>query len=234
MRVLVVEDEAALAEDVQRALEQAGFAVEHCADGESAEFLGETEDYAAIVLDLGLPGRDGLSVLKRWREAGRDTPVLILTARSRWSERVEGIDAGADDYLPKPFQTEELIARLHAILRRAAGKASSLLSVGGVVVDARRMRVTVDGKAVSLTPLEYRALTYLLYHAGRVVPAQELADHVYGGDDARGQNTLDVLLGRLRKKVGADAITTRRGFGYLVEEADAAPNAADAAGTVRS
>ncbi|MBX2854727.1 MAG: response regulator transcription factor [Rhodobacteraceae bacterium] len=218
MRILVVEDEAALAEDVRTALEQAGFTVELCADGETAWFKGDVEEYAAIILDLGLPTLDGLSVLKRWRQAGRSTPVLILTARGGWSERVEGIDAGADDYLPKPFQTEELIARLHAILRRSAGKASSVLSAGRVVVDARRMRVTVDGKAVALTPLEYRALAYLLYHAGRVVPAVELVDHVYGGDDARGQNTLDVLLGRLRRKVGAGVIVTHRGFGYVVEE----------------
>ena len=218
VRILVVEDEPALAEDVKAALEQAGFTVELCADGEAAWFMGDVEEYAAILLDLGLPKLDGLSVLKRWRQAGRNTPVVILTARGAWSERVEGIDAGADDYLPKPFQTEELLARLHAVLRRSAGKASSVLSAGRVVVDARRMRVTVDGRAVALTPLEYRALAYLLYHAGRVVPAAELVDHVYGGDAARGQNTLDVLLGRLRKKVGAEVIETRRGFGYVIEE----------------
>ncbi|MEL6318810.1 MAG: response regulator transcription factor [Pseudomonadota bacterium] len=221
MRVLVVEDEPRLAADVAAALQGAGFVAETAADGETAWFLGDTEDYAAVILDLGLPKLDGLTVLKRWRAAGRETPVLILTARASWTERVDGIDAGADDYLPKPFQIEELLARLHAVLRRAAGKSSSVLSAGPVTLDARQMRVRVDGAPIALSPLEYRALACLLYNAGRVVGAQELAEHVYG-EDGRDQNTLDVLLGRLRKKLGVKLIETRRGFGYIVaaEEGD--------------
>ncbi len=185
-------------------------------DGEDAWFRGSTEDYAAVVLDLGLPKIDGISVLQRWREAHITTPVLVLTARSSWQERVTGIDAGADDYLVKPFQMEELIARLHAIVRRTAGKSTSTITIGPVSLDARQMRVTVDGTRIHLTPLEYRALAYLLYNAGRVVPPHELNDHVYGIGSERGNNTLEVLVGRLRRKLGAGLIETRRGFGYVV------------------
>lgn len=216
MRVLVVEDEPKLAQDVCRVLENAGFVPEVADDGEDAWFLGSTEDYAAIVLDLGLPSIDGITVLQRWREADVSVPVLILTARASWRERVSGIDAGADDYLAKPFQMEELVARLHALVRRAAGKTTSVIEVGRVALDARQMRVTVDGARVNLSSLEYRALAYLLYNAGRVVAAHELNEHVYGIGAERGNNTLEVLIGRLRRKLGAKLIETRRGYGYVV------------------
>lgn len=218
MRILVVEDEPRLAEDIRRSLDAAGFVTEHAEDGESAWMLGDTEDYAAVILDLSLPKLDGLSVLKKWRRGGRDTPVVILTARSSWSERVDGIDAGADDYLSKPFQMEELIARLHAVLRRSTGHPSSQFSVGPVVIDARQMRVSVEGRPVALSPLEYRALVYLAHHQGRVVANHELSEHVYGADHHKDANTLEVLIGRLRRKLGAPVIETRRGFGYIIAE----------------
>ena len=216
MRILIVEDEPKLADDLARALDGAGFVTEHAGDGEDAWFLCETEEYAGVILDLGLPKLDGLTVLKRLRGAGIETPVLILTARGSWTERVDGIDAGADDYLAKPFQMEELIARLHAILRRSAGKASSQMAIGSVTLDARQMRASVDGSAVNLTPLEYRALAFLMYNAGRVVPPHELGDHVYGVDGLREANTLEVLMGRLRRKLGTPLIETRRGYGYII------------------
>ncbi len=216
MRILIVEDEPRLAEDIARSLGEAGFVTEHAADGEEAWFKCETEDYAAVILDLGLPRLDGMTVLKRLRQAGVETPVLILTARASWSERVDGIDAGADDYLPKPFQMEELIARLHAILRRSAGKASSQVTIGPVTLDARQMRVSVEGASIALTPLEYRALAFLMYNADRIVSAHELGEHVYGVDGLREANTLEVLIGRLRKKLRVPLIETRRGYGYIV------------------
>ncbi|MGI9352070.1 MAG: response regulator transcription factor [Rhizobiaceae bacterium] len=220
MRILVVEDEPRLAGDVVRVLTAAGFVVEVADNGEDAWFLGDTEDYAGIILDLGLPKLDGLSVLKRWREGGMETPVLILTSRASWNERVTGIDAGADDYLPKPFQMEELIARLHAIIRRSAGKSTSAITLGPLTVDARQMKVMVEGVPVSLTPLEYRALTHLMYNAGTVIAPHELVEHVYGAGTDREANTLEVLIGRLRKKLGASLIETRRGFGYIIPEPD--------------
>lgn len=216
MRVLVVEDEPKLAADVCEVLQNAEFVPETAADGEEAWFLGSTEDYAAIILDLGLPKIDGISVLQRWRDAGIETPVLILTARASWRERVAGIDAGADDYLAKPFQMEELVARLHAIVRRTAGKSTSLITVGDVALDARQMRVTVNGMRINLSSLEYRALAYLIYNAGRIVPFHELNEHVYGIGVERSNNTLEVLVGRLRRKLKTDLIKTRRGYGYIV------------------
>ncbi|MDH3668002.1 MAG: response regulator transcription factor [Paracoccaceae bacterium] len=216
MRILIVEDEPRLAEDIARSLGDAGFVTEHAADGEEAWFKCDTEDYAAVILDLGLPRLDGMTVLKRLRQAGVETPVLILTARASWSERVDGIDAGADDYLPKPFQMEELLARLHAILRRSAGKASSQLTIGPVALDARQMRISVEGSSVALTPLEYRALAFLMYNADRIVSAHELGEHVYGVDGLREANTLEVLIGRLRRKLRVPLIETRRGYGYIV------------------
>jgi two-component system OmpR family response regulator len=218
MRVLLVEDDRRIASDVERALRAAGYAVDLVRDGEEAWFRGDTEDYGAVVLDLGLPQMDGLSVLKRWRANGRTMPVLILTARGSWAERVDGIDAGADDYLPKPFRMEELLARLRSIVRRSAGHASSVLTVGDVTLDERQMRVTVRGVPVPLSPLEYRLVSYLLLHRGRVVSQQELDENVYGHDEAHDSNALEVLVGRVRKKLGADLIETRRGFGYIVAE----------------
>lgn len=217
MRILVVEDEDKVAQDIARALSAAGYIPERVADGETAWFQGDTEDYSAIILDLGLPKLDGLSVLKRWRSGGVTTPVVILTARGSWGERVEGIDAGADDYVPKPFQIEELLARLRAVLRRSAGHATSLITIGSVTFDARQMRLNIDGTPANLSPLEYRAVAYLIHNRGRVVPQHELAEHIYGLDCDRENNTLEVLIGRLRRKIGVSLIETRRGYGYIIE-----------------
>ncbi|MDN2568123.1 response regulator transcription factor [Aquibium sp. A9E412] len=216
MRILVVEDDVKIAADIAATLEAAGYVVDRETDGEEAWFRGDTEDYAAVVLDLGLPGMDGLAVLKRWRAEGRRLPVLVLSARGTWSERVEGIDAGADDYLPKPFHMDELLARLRAVIRRSAGHAAPALAAGPVRIDPRQMRVTVDGVPRALSPQEYRLLAYLMLHAGRVVPQQELAEHLQGAHDERESNAVEVLVGRVRRKLGADIIETRRGFGYLV------------------
>jgi two-component system, OmpR family, response regulator len=218
MRVLLVEDDRRIASDVARALKAAGYVVETVSDGEEAWFRGDTEDYGAIVLDLGLPGMDGLSVLKRWRANGRATPVLILTARGSWAERVDGIDGGADDYLPKPFRMEELLARLRSIIRRSAGHASSVVTSGDLTLDERQMKVSVRGVPVALSPLEYRLVAYLLLHRGRVVPQHELDENVYGHGEEHDSNALEVLIGRVRKKLGTELIETRRGFGYIVAE----------------
>ena len=215
-RVLVVEDEPRIAADLKHALADAGYLVETAADGEDAWFRGDTEDYAAIVLDLGLPGMNGLSVLRRWREAGRTMPVLILTARGSWAERVEGIDQGADDYLPKPFHMEELLSRLRALIRRSAGHAAPTVAASDVVLDERRMKVTLRGAPVALSPLEYRLVGFLLRHRGRVVSPFELSEHVYAQELERDSNALEVLIGRVRKRLGADFVQTRRGFGYIV------------------
>ncbi|BBF93210.1 response regulator transcription factor [Blastochloris tepida] len=218
MRVLVVEDEPRIADDIAAALTATGAVVDVVADGEEAWFKGDTEDYALVVLDLGLPGLDGLAVLKRWRRNGRQMPVLVLSARGTWAERVEGIDAGADDYLPKPFRMEELVARARALVRRSAGIGTAVIEAGPLAVDPREMRVTVRGLPVTLSPLEYRLVAYLALHKGRVVPAHELIGHLYGDDDARDANALEALVTRLRRKLGAELIETRRGFGYLVAE----------------
>jgi DNA-binding response OmpR family regulator len=218
MRVLLVEDDRRIASDLKRILEAAGYVVEAVSDGEDAWFRGDTEDYGAVVLDLGLPGMDGLAVLKRWRANGRCMPVLILTARGSWAERVDGIDAGADDYLPKPFQPEELLARLRSIIRRAAGHASSLVTAGDITLDERNMRISLRGVPIALSPLEYRLAAYLLRHRGRVVPQHELDENVYGQNEDHDSNALEVLIGRVRKKLGAASIETRRGFGYLIPE----------------
>ncbi len=216
MRLLVAEDDRRIAEDVRTVLTSAGYAVDLVRNGEEAWFKGDTEDYGLIVLDLGLPGMDGISVLKQWRMSGRHTPVLVLTARGSWAERVEGIDAGADDYLPKPFQFEELLARVRALIRRSVGHGAATIEIGRLVVDTRMMRVAVDGIPLSLTPFEFRLISYLAHHRGRVVPASELQDHVYGDDFSREANALEAMIARLRKKLGSEMIATRRGFGYLM------------------
>jgi len=216
VRLLVVEDDKDLNRQMVTALEQAGYAVDRAFDGEEAQFLGETEPYDAIVLDIGLPKKDGISVLEDWRSAGKRMPVLILTARDRWSDKVQGFDAGADDYVAKPFHMEEVLARLRALLRRAAGHATSELTCGPVRLDTKAGRVVVDGNPVKLTSHEYRLLAYLMHHTGRVVSRGELVEHLYDQDFDRDSNTIEVFVGRLRKKLGVDVIQTIRGLGYLV------------------
>lgn len=216
MRVLVVEDEARIADDVRRGLERAGFAVDLARDGEEAWFQADVETYDAMILDLGLPKLDGITVLKRLRAAGNATPILILTARDGWRERVDGINAGADDYLQKPFRMEELVARLHAVLRRTAGEASPVMRAGGVELDPRTKLVTADGETLALTPLEYRLLAYLMRRRGEVVSAGDLIDHVYESGSDREANAVEALVARLRRKLGPGLIETRRGHGYVV------------------
>ncbi len=216
MRVLIVEDEERIAADIAEAVNAGGFVAETVADGEEAWFRGGTENYAAIVLDLGLPKLDGITVLKRWRQEGVATPVMVLTARGSWSDRVDGIDAGADDYLPKPFRMEELLARLRALVRRASGRAQPSIAVANVILDPRTRQVSVNGIPVNLTPLEFRLVNYLFHHRGRVVSQTELSDNLYSHDSERDSNAIEALVGRLRKKLKADVIETRRGFGYVV------------------
>jgi two-component system, OmpR family, response regulator len=216
MRLLVVEDDPDLNRQISAALEEAGYAVDRAHDGEEGHFLGDTEPYDAIVLDIGLPKMDGISVLEQWRREGKTTPVLILTARDRWSDKVQGFDAGADDYVAKPFHMEEILARIRALLRRASGHASSELLCGAVRLDTRSGRVTVDGAAIKLTSHEYRLLSYLMHHQGRVVSRTELVEHLYDQDFDRDSNTIEVFVGRLRKKLGSDVIQTVRGLGYLL------------------
>ena len=216
MRVLVVEDETRLARQLADALERAGYAVDCAADGERADFLGQTEPYDAVVLDLGLPRVDGLTVLRRWRDAGLVMPVLVLTARGTWHEKVQGIDGGADDYLAKPFRMEELLARLRALIRRAGGRAAPELCCGAVALDPRSARVTLAGAPVKLTSHEYRVLAYLMHHRGKVVPQAELVDHIYAESRDRDSNTVEVFIARLRRKLGAGFIETVRGLGYRV------------------
>lgn len=218
MRILLVEDDPKVSEGVKSALQSSGYVVDQVADGETAWFQGGTESYSAAILDLGLPGLDGLAVLKRWRDEGCEFPVLILTARGSWAERVEGIDAGADDYLPKPFRVEELLARLRAILRRTAGSASPVITIGSLSLDTRQMRVTVADRPVHLSPQEYRLVNYLIQHAGRVVSQLELTEQLYAQDFERESNAVEVIVGRVRKKLGNKIIETRRGFGYIIEK----------------
>ncbi len=218
MRILFVEDDVRIAQDVSETLRNTGYIIDHESDGEEAWFRGDTEDYAAVILDLGLPNMDGLTILKKWRENNRDFPVLVLSARGSWSERVEGIDAGADDYLPKPFEMDELLARLRAIIRRSAGHATPDIIVGDIKLDPRQMRVTVKGIPKTLTPQEYRLLSYMMHYSDRVIPQQELAEHLQGDYEERESNAVEVLVGRLRRKLGGGLIETRRGFGYAITQ----------------
>lgn len=218
MRLLVVEDDPDINRQLVTALQDAGYVVDSARDGEEGHHLGDTEPYDAVVLDLGLPVLDGVSVLERWRRDGRKMPVLILTARDRWSDKVAGFDAGADDYVAKPFHMEELLARLRALLRRSAGHASAEISCGPVTLDTKAARVTVNGTAVKLTSLEFRLLDYLMHHKGKVISRSELVEHLYDQDFDRDSNTIEVFVGRLRKKLGVDVLHTIRGMGYCVTE----------------
>jgi two-component system, OmpR family, response regulator len=220
MRILVVEDDPDLNRQIVAALSDAGYVVDKAMDGEEGSYLGDTEPYDAVVLDLGLPIIDGVSVLEKWRRDGKKMPVLILTARDRWSDKVAGFDAGADDYVAKPFQMEEVLARVRALLRRSAGHATSELTCGPMVLDTKSARVTVNGTAIKLTSLEFRLLSYLMHHAGKVVSRTELVEHLYDQDFDRDSNTIEVFVGRLRKKLGVDVLHTIRGMGYCISEPD--------------
>ncbi len=214
MRVLVVEDEPAIARQLRHALEGAGYAVDDAADGAQADLLVQTASYDVLLLDLGLPHVDGMTLLQRWRQAGIATPVLVLTARTSWHEKVQGIDAGADDYVTKPFETEEVLARVRALIRRAAGLLTTELRHGGLTLDPRTARVSLDSAPVKLTSHEYRVLAYLMHHRDRVVSQSELTEHIYAQDFDRDSNTVEVFIARLRRKIGAAAIETVRGLGY--------------------
>lgn len=220
--MLVVEDEARLARQLAGALGEAGYAVDEAGDGERADFLARTERYDAVVLDLGLPRIDGLTLLRGWRAANLHWPVLVLTARGSWHEKVQGIDTGADDYVSKPFRMEEVLARVRALIRRAGGQAAPDLRIGALVLDPRAARVTVDGAPVKLTSHEYRVLAYLMHQRGRVVSQTELTDHIYARDADRDSNTVEVFIARLRRKLGAGHIETVRGLGYRMADAGAA------------
>jgi two-component system OmpR family response regulator len=219
MRILVVEDESALRDQLTSALGAAGYAVDVAADGEQADFLAKTERYDAMVLDLGLPKIDGLTLVKRWRDGGVTAPILVLTARGAWHEKVQGIDSGADDYVGKPFRIEEVLARLRALIRRSAGQVAGELRCGAVTLDPRTARVTLQGTPVRLTSHEYRVLAYLMHHRGRVVPQAELVEHIYAQDMDRDSNTVEVFIARLRRKLGASMIETIRGLGYRMDGA---------------
>ena len=218
MRILLVEDDKELQRLLRKALADAGYVVDSAFDGEEGHFLGDTEPYDAVILDLGLPKLDGVAVLEKWRKSGRMMPVLILTARDSWSDKVAGFDAGADDYLAKPFYTEELLARLRALLRRAAGLAAADIEIGPLRIDTRASRVTLGGNPVKLTSQEYRLLAYLAHHLGKVVSRTELVEHLYDQDFDRDSNTIEVFIGRLRKKTDPALIQTVRGLGYSLED----------------
>ncbi|HNJ75453.1 MAG TPA: response regulator transcription factor [Azospira sp.] len=214
MRILIVEDEPTLQAQLAEALAAAGYVADRADNGVDAHFLGDSEPYDAVILDLGLPRMDGITVLRKWRATGRTMPVLILTARDGWHEKVAGIDAGADDYLTKPFHMEELLARLRALIRRAGGHASAELACGPLLLDTRNSRATVDGQALSLTSHEYRVLSYLMHHPGEVISRSDLVEHIYAQDFDRDSNTVEVFIARLRKKLPPDMIETVRGLGY--------------------
>jgi two-component system OmpR family response regulator len=217
MRLLVVEDEARLARLLCGALAHAGYAVDCAGDGERADFLCQTERYDAAVLDLGLPGVDGLTLLRRWRDAGLTLPVLVLTARGSWHEKVQGIDGGADDYMAKPFRMEEVLARLRALIRRSSGQLAGELRCGAIALDPRSARVTRHGIPVKLTSHEFRVLSYLMHYRGKVVSQSELSDHIYAEHLDRDSNTVEVFVARLRRKLGSEAIVTVRGLGYRMD-----------------
>jgi two-component system OmpR family response regulator len=217
VRVLVVEDEASLAKQLIVALHRAGYAVDHAADGERADLLKQDERYDAVVLDLGLPHVDGLTLLRRWREAGEAMPMLVLTARGSWHEKVLGIDSGADDYMAKPFRMEELLARLRALIRRSSGQVNPELRCGPLVLDPRSGRVTLEGAEAKLTSHEFRVLSYLMHHSDRVVSQGELTEHIYSQSFDRDSNTIEVFIARLRRKLGPSFIETVRGLGYRMK-----------------
>lgn len=219
VRILVIEDEPRIANDIRESLLAAGYVAEVARDGEDGWFRGDSESFDAAVLDLGLPVLDGITILKRWRNAGRTMPVIILTARDGWREKVDGIDAGADDYLIKPFRMEELLARIRAVTRRAVGHASPLLSHGALEVDTRQRSISLSGRPVTVTPLEYRLIAYLVHHKGRVISQTELSEHVYDQEIERDSNAIEVLVSRIRRKLGGEIIETRRGHGYLIGDA---------------
>jgi len=218
MRILVVEDDIDLNRQICSALEDAGYVVDKAFDGEEGHYLGDTEPYDAVVLDIGLPQKDGISVLEEWRRGGRIMPVLMLTARDRWSDKVQGIDAGADDYVAKPFHMEEVLARIRALVRRSAGIASNEIEIGAVRLDTAGSKVTVDGMALKLTSHEFRLLSYLMHHQDKVISRTELTEHLYDQDFDRDSNTIEVFVGRLRKKLPPDLIQTVRGLGYKVSK----------------
>ena len=214
MRILIVEDDKDLNRQLADALVEQGYVVDRAYDGEEGHFLGDTEPYDAVILDIGLPEMDGVTVLEKWRANERIMPVLILTARDRWSDKVAGIDAGADDYVTKPFHVEEILARIRALIRRASGHASSEIACGPVRLDTKASKASVDGITLKLTSHEFRLLSYLMHHMGKVVSRTELVEHMYDQDFDRDSNTIEVFVGRLRKKIGVDLIETVRGLGY--------------------
>ncbi len=219
MRILVVEDDKDLNQQLVEMLEEAGYVVDKAYDGEEGHFLGSTEPYDAVVLDVGLPQKDGITILEEWREEGHTMPVLMLTARDRWSDKVAGIDAGADDYVAKQFHVEEVLARIRALIRRSSGLASSLITCGALEFDTRTSKATVEGRALKLTSLELRLLSYLLHHQGKIISRTELTEHLYDQDFDRDSNTIEVFVGRLRKKMDVELIETVRGMGYRLQAA---------------
>ncbi|MGJ8528469.1 response regulator transcription factor [Maritalea sp.] len=216
MRILVVEDDVDLNRQISSALIDAGYVIDNAFDGEEGHFLGDTEPYDAVILDIGLPIKDGISVVEEWRRNGKTMPVLMLTARDRWTDKVQGIDAGADDYVAKPFHMEEVLARIRALVRRSAGIASNEIEIGTVRLDTAGSKVTVDGMALKLTSHELRLLSYLMHHQDKVISRTELTEHLYDQDFDRDSNTIEVFVGRLRKKLPQDFIQTVRGLGYKV------------------
>ncbi len=218
MRILIVEDDMDLGRQLEETLGDAGYTTDRAQDGEEGHYLGAEESYDAVILDLGLPRMDGVSVLRKWRDAGMATPVLILTARDGWSNKVSGLDAGADDYMVKPFMMEELLARVRALIRRAAGKSTPEIVCGSLILDTRSGRVTVAGAEVKLTAQEYKLLSYLLHHTDKIVSRTELTEHIYDQDFDRDSNTIEVFVNRIRKKINLDIIKTVRGLGYRIDE----------------